>query len=91
MTDGIATKTPTWLKTAEAAPHLRTTPETLINWATSGRIPEYAWRGLPKGYLFLADWIADPVFTTARARQEPAGRARQEPADAAPEMVGNAD
>ncbi len=78
-----ARKTPIWLKTAEAAPHLRTTPETLINWAISGRIPGFAWRSLPKGYLFLAAWIADPVFSTARARQEPA--------NAAPEMVGNAD
>lgn len=81
MAAATATQAPNWLTTAEAAPHLRKTPETLINWATSGRIPPYAWRALPKGYLFLASWIVDPVFTCARPSQK---------LDEQGEMVANA-
>lgn len=73
---------PTWLTPTEAAPHFRKTPETLINWATSGRIPSFAWRALPKGYLFLTAWVEDPVFTSVRSRVELS--------PAAPEEVANA-
>jgi hypothetical protein len=68
MTDTV--EMPIWLTTAEAAPHLRKTPETLINWATCGRIPKFAWRALPKGYLFLASWVGNPVFTTASSDRD---------------------
>lgn len=81
MTNAI-TENPTWLTPAEAAPHFRKTPETLINWATSGRIPSFAWRALPKGYLFLASWVEDPVFTSARSRAELVPAAPEEMANA---------
>jgi hypothetical protein len=64
---------PAWLTTAEAAAELRKTPETLVNWVMCNRIPGYAWLALPKGYLFRSSWVADPIFTTARARTPQSG------------------
>lgn len=52
----------TWLKTAVVADLLGYSPETIVDWAKDGRIPEDRFRKMPKGYLFHKDWVADPVL-----------------------------
>jgi hypothetical protein len=54
----------TWLKTAVVAELLGYSPETIVDWAKGGRIPEHRFRKMPKGYLFHKEWVADPVLLT---------------------------